>query len=114
MLQSLDKGMEGKVCIITGASSGIGKALSYELAKQGAIIVLVARRFNLIHDFANDTRFGKFGESGEVNGCFCVARATEDATRNSLKGEDMAGLHKGIGMGFWVGEQVNCACSVGC
>ena len=34
----------GKVCIITGASSGIGKSLSLKLASQGAIIVLAARR----------------------------------------------------------------------
>ena len=34
----------GKVCIITGASSGIGKSLAIKLSSKGAIVVLAARR----------------------------------------------------------------------
>ena len=35
--------MNGKVCIVTGATSGIGKAAATALAKQGAQVVLVGR-----------------------------------------------------------------------
>ncbi|MGB9006741.1 MAG: SDR family oxidoreductase [Candidatus Aminicenantales bacterium] len=35
--------MKGRVCLITGASSGIGKVTAFELAKMGATAVLVCR-----------------------------------------------------------------------
>ena len=35
--------IKGKVAIITGASSGIGKAISYKLASSGYMLALVAR-----------------------------------------------------------------------
>lgn len=35
--------MNGKVCVVTGATSGIGKATAIALARQGAQVVLVGR-----------------------------------------------------------------------
>ena len=36
--------LSGKVCVITGASSGIGKSLSIKFASRGASVALAARR----------------------------------------------------------------------
>jgi len=35
--------MRGRICLVTGSTSGIGKATSVELARMGATVVLVAR-----------------------------------------------------------------------
>jgi len=46
--------MSNKVCIITGASSGIGKALAYEYASRGHRLCISARREDLLHEIASD------------------------------------------------------------
>lgn len=46
--------LKGKVAVITGASSGIGKALAYEFAKRGANLVLGARQFVTLCEITQD------------------------------------------------------------
>ncbi|EOT43353.1 MULTISPECIES: SDR family NAD(P)-dependent oxidoreductase [Enterococcus] len=40
--------LQNKVVLVTGGSGGLGEQLCYEAAKQGAIVIVCARRINLI------------------------------------------------------------------
>jgi len=48
--------IEGKVIVITGASSGIGEAAARELASRGAKVVLGARRTERLETLVNELR----------------------------------------------------------
>lgn len=48
--------MKGKTVIITGASSGIGKALAYEFAARGSKIVMGARNIARLKEIAQDIK----------------------------------------------------------
>ncbi len=50
------KNLEGKVAIITGGGSGMGKATALTLARAGADIVVAARRVELIEQTAGEVR----------------------------------------------------------
>ena len=50
------KGVAGKVCVVTGASSGIGEATARALAAAGAHVVLAARREERIAEVAEEIR----------------------------------------------------------
>ncbi|WP_026637991.1 SDR family oxidoreductase [Bordetella petrii] len=48
--------LDGKVAVVTGASSGIGRAMALMFAAHGAAIVLTARREPLLHELADTIR----------------------------------------------------------
>lgn len=64
-------GIEGKVIVITGASSGIGEATARLLAERGAKVVLGARRTERLESLVSELR---------ANGLTAAFRAT-DVTR---------------------------------
>ena len=53
-VEKIDKVKFGPWAIVTGASSGIGKEFSRQLAANGLNIVLVARRLELLKELGQD------------------------------------------------------------
>ena len=50
----MSNNIEGKVIVITGASSGLGEAAARHLSAQGASVVLGARRVERLQSLAKD------------------------------------------------------------
>ena len=70
--------MKGKVVVITGASSGIGKALAYEFASRGAQVMLAARNGERLQEIVTDINGSGGGEAA-----FCITDVTKE---NDCKG----------------------------
>jgi NADP-dependent 3-hydroxy acid dehydrogenase YdfG len=54
----MSEGVESKVVVITGASSGLGEATARHLARHGAKLVLGARRMNRLRTLAEELALG--------------------------------------------------------
>src|ERR1700759_5163306 len=49
---SMDLGLRDRVCVVTGASGGIGRVTAVALASEGATVVLVGRRAEVLSEVA--------------------------------------------------------------
>ena len=91
--------IRGRSVLITGASSGIGRALAEHAAREGARIALVARRKQLLDEVAERVR--ALGGEAHVIVCDVADRheaASCIAEANSfLRGIDLAILNAGVG-----------------
>ncbi len=58
----MDMGLGDKVAIITGGSEGIGKAAALSMAKEGARVVIVARRQEILDQAAEEIMTATEGE----------------------------------------------------
>lgn len=54
--------LENKVAVVTGASSGMGKAITTLFVQEGAKVVAVARRIERLEELAESLK----GEPGEI------------------------------------------------
>src|SRR3954464_9714931 len=53
-MQPMDFGLTDRVCVVTGASRGIGRALCAQLAAEGARVLMVARNEEALEEAADD------------------------------------------------------------
>ncbi|MBO4282530.1 MAG: SDR family oxidoreductase [Bacteroidales bacterium] len=68
---------EKKTAIVTGASSGIGKALALSLAEQGAYVMLAARREDLLKEIVGQIT----DKGGRADYCVTDVSQAEDCKR---------------------------------
>jgi short-subunit dehydrogenase len=92
--------LANNITIITGASTGIGEELAYQLAKQGAHLVLSSRRVDELERVANRVR--ELGARATVIACD-VAKESDckhliDATVSEFGGVDTIVLNAGVTM----------------
>lgn len=66
--------LNGKIAVITGASSGIGKAIAFRYASEGAKIVISSRNLEKCEVIANEIR----GKNQEAISVACDIRKEED------------------------------------
>lgn len=73
-MNNTEKKLSGKVVVITGASSGIGKAIALKLAENGASVVLGARRNEKLSALANQIKMA----NGKVEYAVTDVKKKED------------------------------------
>jgi 3-oxoacyl-[acyl-carrier protein] reductase len=78
----MDLGIRGKVALITGASSGLGKACALALAAEGARVAVAARRRNELEAVAEQARSAGASEARAFSVDLADARSIETLLRD--------------------------------
>ena len=79
--------LKGRVAVITGASSGLGKQMAKGFAEAGADLVILARRIERLEELKTELE----QKGVKVLACKCDVTSTEDIEMAAAKAEEVFG-----------------------
>ena len=104
--ERLRQAVTGRIVLITGASSGIGRASALRLARGGATVLLVARREQLLHELREE--IASAGGRASVYPCDLSDIEQVDALCEAVLAEhehvDVVVSNAGISIRRWISE----------
>lgn len=80
----MGSGFQGKAAIVTGGSSGIGRATAIRLAKEGAKVTVVARRAGKLEELVEEIR-ADGGEAVAIAADVTIAEECERIVQETVK-----------------------------
>ena len=80
----MDMGLQDKVAIVTGGSYGIGKAAALSMAREGARVILVARRPDVLDEAVQDIKTATEGIALPVVGDVSDKDAADRVVKTAL------------------------------
>lgn len=91
--------MSRRLCLITGASAGIGKEFAFEIASRGYDLVLTARRGDKLIEIAKEAE-EKWGAKSQIIICDLAKNGAADEIIDALKGQTIDMLFNNAGYGL--------------
>jgi 3-oxoacyl-[acyl-carrier protein] reductase len=89
----MELGLEKRHAVVTGASRGLGRAISSALAAEGAEVIAVARNLERLNDLVNATPAGR--GSITARACDLADASAIDALADVMQGTDILVLNTG-------------------
>src|ERR1700737_4399729 len=80
----MDFGLKDKVAIVTGGSEGIGRATAQSLGREGASVVICARRADVLENAARDVAEATGAEIVPVQADVCNAQDVERMVQTTV------------------------------
>ncbi|TME26090.1 MAG: SDR family NAD(P)-dependent oxidoreductase [Chloroflexi bacterium] len=98
--------LNGARVIVTGASSGIGRAIALEFARRGARVALAARSEQALHELATEIR-GQGGEAIVIPSDVTIAAEVERMAKETIRalgGIDVLLNNAGVGLNATIAD----------